>query len=151
MIRYTPNPFEHHDIYMTKYRLNNVFFIFLVTAFLTAQWTTAHIHLAERHDHDGSHHQHDIQSHAHHSSGHHADTIDSSHVTGDHDAVELDHECSSPCWKKLGDQPIVSGVSELQLTVLSKSSGVILLETDDNKQNYLTYSTIRLRAPPQFS
>jgi hypothetical protein len=136
---------------MTHYRFNKVLLLFLVTAFLTVQWTTAHIHLAEHHDHDGSHHQHDIQAHAHHSSDHHADSVDSSDVTGDHDVVELDHECSSPCWKNLGDQPVASGLPELRLMASSQSSGVILPEADDNKQSYLTYSTIRLRAPPQFS
>jgi hypothetical protein len=136
---------------MLKLRHNKALLLFLITVFLTVQWTATHIHLAEHHDHDGNHHQHNIQAHAHQASGHHADTIDSVHATGDYKVVELDNDCTSHGWKKIGDQQAVSILVAYQLVFVPKYPSIQLSELGSNKQNYITYSTIRLRAPPQFS
>ena len=125
--------------------------LFLVTAFLAVQWTTTHIHLAEHHDHDGNHHQHNIQAHAHYASNHHADTIDSAYGTGDYNVVELDNDCTSSVWKKTGDQQTVSISIAYQFLFAPEFSGIQLPEQNSNKHSYITYSTTRLRAPPQFS
>ena len=136
---------------MLKLRHNKALLLFLITVFLTVQWTATHIHLAEHHDHDGNHHQHNIQAHAHQASSHHADTIDSAHAAGDYKVVELDNDCTSSGWKKIGDQLTVSISVPYQLLFVPKSSGIQLPEQNSNKQSYITYSTIRLRAPPHFS
>ena len=130
---------------------NKTLLLFLITAFLTLQWTATHIHLAEHHDHDGNHHQHNIQAHVHYASSHHADTLDSDHAKDDYSVVELDNDCTSLGWKKVSDQLTVSISIAYQLLFIPKSSSIQLPEQDSNKQRYIAYSTIRLRAPPQFS
>lgn len=136
---------------MLKLRRNKTLLLFLITVFLTVQWATVHIHLAEHHDHNGNHHQHNIQAHAHEVSSHHADSISSVHSTDDDNVVELDNDCTSPGWKKIGDQLVVSISITYQIVFVPKSSSIQLSEQNSNKQRYITYSTIRLRAPPQFS
>ncbi|MDH5571852.1 MAG: hypothetical protein OEY89_08810 [Gammaproteobacteria bacterium] len=136
---------------MLKLRHNKTLLFFLITAFLTVQWAAVHIHLAEHHNHNGNHHQHNIQAHAHKVSSHHVDGIDFAHVTDDYNVVELDNDCASPGWKKTGDQLAVSMSVVYQLLFVSHSIGTLISEQDSNKQSYIAYSTIRLRAPPQFS
>lgn len=63
-------------------------FVFIV-AFIAMQWTTAHIHLAEHHDHDGSHHQHNLEAHLDHFVDDHVDIFDLSHQLGDANIIEL--------------------------------------------------------------
>ena len=110
-----------------------------------------HIHLAELHDHNGSHHQHDIQAHTHYPSSQHADTIDSAHAADDYNVIDLDKVCTSPGWKKLTDHAIVSTTLARQFLFVPQTTRVKSPELDNNKQNYITYSTVRLRAPPKFS
>lgn len=136
---------------MLKLRHNKIALFFLITVFLTVQWTAVHIHLAEHHDHNGNHHQHNIQAHAHEASSHNADAIDSAHATDDYNVVELDNDCTSPGWKKITDQLPVSVSVTYQLLSIPKSSSIQLPEQDSNKQSYITYSTIGSRAPPQLS
>ena len=136
---------------MLKLRHNKTLLLLLITVFLTVQWTATHIHLAAHHDHDGSHHQHNIQAHAHQASSYHADTIDSAHATGDYKVVELDNDCASSGWKKIGDQLTVLISVPYQLLFVPKSSSIQLPEQNSNKHSYITYSTIRLRAPPHIS
>ena len=115
------------------------------------QWSAVHIHLAEQHDHDGNHHQHNIQAHAHKASSHHADAIDFAHATDGYNVIELDNDCTSPGWKKIGDQLAVSISFAYQPLFIPNFSSIQISEQDSNKQSYILYSTIRLRAPPQFS
>ena len=136
---------------MIKICSKKTLLFFLVTVFLSVQWTATHIHLAEHHDHDGNHHQHNIQAHAHNTPSHHADTIDSAHVTDDSNVVELDNDCTSPGWKKAGDQFTVFASSCHSFLFVPQLLSIKLSQQDDNKQNYHAYSTIRLRAPPQIS
>ena len=136
---------------MLKIRINKAFFLFVVTAFLTMQWTTAHIHLADHHEHDGSHHQHEIQAHAHQSMSHHDNVIDVSHQSSDDNVVELDQECSVPCWKTFGDKVFAFVLVYVLLLSSSQQVHAKLTKSNDARQSYLTYSTIRLRAPPSYS
>lgn len=136
---------------MTKFRLNPIFLFVLITAFLTMQWTSAHIHLAEHHDHDGDHHQHNIEVHAHHSIGHHADAIDFSHQTGDVSVVELDHDYSTPKVKKQ-DRPsaaiITTAFQPLSFSQAIRIEPPLVANT---KLSHLYRSTVNPRAPPLFS
>ena len=136
---------------MIKIRSNKTLLFFLITVFLSAQWTATHIHLAEYHEHGNNHHQHNIQAHAHNTPGHHADTIGSVHVTDDSNVVELNSDYTSPRWKKVGDEFTASTSSFHLFLFAPKLLCIQLSEQSDNKQNYHTYSTIRLRAPPQIS
>ena len=136
---------------MITFRHNKILLLFLLIAFITAQWAVTHIHLAEHHDHDGNNHQHNIQAHTHSTSDYSVDTIDSGHVIDDNNVVDLDNDCALPASKKLGDQSIVSNSTAHQILFSLQSTRIKLPELDSNKQNYITYSTIRLRAPPKFS
>ncbi|MCW8934318.1 MAG: hypothetical protein OQK98_06300 [Gammaproteobacteria bacterium] len=136
---------------MHKLHHNKTLLLLLITVFLTAQWSATHIHLAAHHDHDGDHHQHNIQAHAHQASSYHADTIDSAHAAGDYKVVELDNDCTSSGWKKIGDQLSVSILVPYQLLFVPNPSCIQLPEQNSNKHGYITYSTTRLRAPPHIS
>ena len=136
---------------MLKLRHNKALLLFLITVFLTVQWSAVHIHLAEHHDHNGNHHQHSIQTHAHETSAHHADSITTKHVTDDFKVVELDNDCTSSGWKKTGNQPVILISIAYQLAYVPEFSNIQLSDKASNKQSYITYSIIRLRAPPQVS
>ena len=58
---------------MEKFQRSKTIFLVLVTAFLSMQWSPAHIHLAEHHNHGGGQHHHNIEVHVHQrlSSSHH--------------------------------------------------------------------------------
>lgn len=137
--------------YMIRLYRNKPFFIVVIAAFLAVQWSSVHIHLATHHDHDGSHHQHVSKGHLHDLGSHHADAIDVSHADNHESVVELDHECTSPSWKKFDDQPDVLAqfhgcfIRQLYYDVGRPST----YKAPDS--SWLSYSTIRLRAPPQFA
>lgn len=135
---------------MTKHRLNTTFILLLTTAFLAIQWSAAHIHLAEHHDHDGSHHQHSIEAHAYQTAGHHADTIDSSHQSGDLSVVEINHEYNTPNAKK--KTPTTAAITPaFQQIALSQPININLPTILNTKLSHLYRSTVNLRAPPQLS
>jgi len=136
---------------MITFRHNKLLLLLLVTAFLTVQWTAMHVHLAENHDHDGNHHQHNLQAHGHYTASHHVDTIESSHSIKDFAVVELDNNCALPACKKSGEQSTVSTSLTHQFSLALKPTSFQLPKLESNKQSYITYSTTRLRAPPQFS
>lgn len=132
---------------MNSFRNKSLFFL-LITALLTAQWASAHIHLAEHHDHDGSHHQHASEGHSYHPANHHSDVIDAPHAPGKYDVVELEHECTSPGWNKLDDLPDVFISVTHQPVFSSHPLSVKLSDPDNPRSSWLSYSTVRLRAPP---
>ena len=135
------------NIFMNPFRNKSLFFL-LIAALLTAQWASAHIHLAEHHDHDGSHHQHASEGHSYHPSSQHLDIIDAPHAPERQDVVELEHECTSKGWNKLDDLPDVS-ISVIHQSVFSsRSTGIKLPSPDNHQSSWLNYSTVRLRAPP---
>lgn len=131
-------------------RLNKLLHFFLITAFLTAPVSVTHIHLAEKHGHDGDHHEHNIQAHSHNLSNH-QDSIDFEHVADDYNFIELDNDCTHSGCRKAGSQlaPFISSAHILVFN--SKSSSIQLPRLSSKKQRYISYSTIRLRAPPQLS
>ncbi len=59
------------------------------------QWASAHIHLAEYHDHGGIHY-HAVESHAHDFTGHYSDATESSQLTETLSTIELDNQCNAP-------------------------------------------------------
>lgn len=135
---------------MTQLRQNKTLFILIITAFLAVQWSSAHIHLATLHDHDGNHHQHATQGHLHDLGSHHIDAIDVSHTDSHENVVELGNECTSPSWKKLDDQPDVFADSFNYHFSQLRYSYVYLASYESPDSSWLSYSTVRLRAPPTF-
>ena len=135
---------------MKTYRLNTVLTFYLITALLSIQCSTAHIHLSKQHDHDGGLHHHSIEAHAHHPVSHHADLIELSPQAGDADVVELNPEyrlTNSTKQKKLPDT-IQAPAFQPPLVCLSKTE---LSEIISTKPGYLYQSTVYLRGPPLFS
>ncbi|MDH5361099.1 MAG: hypothetical protein OEX03_11075 [Gammaproteobacteria bacterium] len=55
-------------------KINKLLLAYLLTALFASQWSVAHIHLPQQHDHDGQLHQHTLPPHNHFS-------IDSSYST----------------------------------------------------------------------
>ncbi|MFC1750789.1 hypothetical protein ACFL2V_18515 [Pseudomonadota bacterium] len=138
---------------MATIRLNKALLLFVITAFISMQWSATHVHLAENHDHDGSHHQHDTQAHSHHLSSHHADVIDASHIGADGNVVELEQECSSPLpgWKKQSEQSFALTSSNFPSFSSPQHKHLRRPEIGQSTLSYLSYATIRPRAPPHFS
>jgi len=138
---------------MTEFRLNKAMFFVLVIAMLSMQWSTAHIHLAEHHDHDGSHHQHNIEAHSHQSFTQNDNYVDSTHQINEQKVkvVELDNDCNIHNWNNLDDQPVTLTSVNLQLNIIHHSSNIESSEFSNSKHRYIDYSTINLRAPPKFS
>ena len=136
---------------ITKNCSQTALLLLLVTAFLSMQWTTAHIHLAEHHTHEGSHHEHQIESHADHFTSQHASTIDYNHQADHENTVELDNDCCSPNNGKQSPSPIgaIASIYQSQLlpTVVSSKIPVIV----NTKLSYLDRTTVKLRAPPRIS
>lgn len=135
---------------MTKFRLNPTLLFMLITAFLTMQWSTSHIHLAAQHDHDGNHHQHYTETHSHLLADHHADSIDSSHQAGNFNVVELDYEYFTPIVKKKTQTSVITGPVLQQLTIFQRIS-VKLPVILNTRLNHLSRSIVSPRAPPRFS
>ena len=133
-----------------NFRLNKTLLLFLVTAFLTVQWTATHIHLADHQDHDDSHHQHDLETHAHFLTDHQTDSIDSEATTDDLSVVELDHKCNLPIAKKITSTIAVIASVNLPLLSFQSVSFELPVFTDD-KSSHLDRSTVSPRAPPQAS
>lgn len=133
---------------MTYFRLNHTFLLALIIAFLSAQWSISHIHLAEHHDHDGSHHQHKSEVHTHNSIENSVDAIDFAHQSNDLNIVELDREINS---HKV-DQPqnpfaaLIS--SAFPRLTESLPNDTFLPDFLNTKIDYLSRSTVSPRAPP---
>ena len=138
---------------LINFRLSKALAFFLITAFLTMQWSTAHIHLAENHNHDGSHHQHDVSAHAHELINLHDNVIDSKSQLSEHNlkVVELDCECNPQSSKRFNDHPAVSTLVFADADFFFQKENIIASQFKTPKHHYLDYSTVHLRAPPEHS
>lgn len=81
-----------------KFSSNYLLRLFLVTAFLTMQWTPAHVHLSEHHEHDGLHHQHQTETHAHNLDNQSIAIDVSNHQTSHANVIV--HDCNFPTQDK---------------------------------------------------
>ena len=134
----------------SKFRLTRLMSLILVTAFLAMQWTPAHIHLNEQHDHEGSHHQHLAETHVHNLTKQISSTdfdLQASHA----DAIVLAYEC---CFRQQDKQKNISAAFITEAATILQP---VLVENDsipattNFKLNYLGLSTANPRAPPQIS
>lgn len=137
---------------MTKIRLNQILLLTLVTAFLTLQWSSTHIHLAQHHNHDGDHHQHQIESHSHQSIDNFVDANVLADHNNDFNVVKLDHEVSSQKIEKL-EKPFTTVIPPTSLGQLSQTEvdNSVFSELINTKLSYLYQSPSKSRAPPQYS
>ena len=144
---------------MAKLRLNHTLLFTFIAAFLTMQWTTTHVHLAEHHDHDGGHHQHNIEVHAHYSidndvsvnANASTNANNSSHQSNDLSVIELDHEFNA---QKI-DKPEKPSTSFIPPTFPQLSFAILtvteLPAISNTKLSYLYRLTAKPRAPPLYS
>lgn len=129
---------------ITKFWLSRLLLLLLVTAFITMQWTSSHVHLSEQHAHDGGHHQHQVEAHAHNLDSQ-LSALQANHVN----VVELSQECNSP---NKGKQKCLS--TSLVLDTLIQPYLLISIKTPATTNSNLSYfdlSTVNPRAPPQIS
>jgi len=136
---------------MTQFRLNHILLFTLITAILTSQWTSSHIHLAEHHNHDGSHHQHKSEVHAHNSIDSHVNISEFSHQTSDINIVELDHEFSAQKIEKLEKPPTTFVTSTFPQLSFFLPPNIELPDNLSTKLSHLYFTTVNPRAPPKFS
>ena len=134
----------------TKTWSNRLLDLFLVTAFLSMQWTPVHLHLSEQHDHDGSHHQHQVETHAHNLTEQ-AIAADFSHQTSHANIIVLAQECSFTRHEKQDNlaTALVAEATSISQPFLPVS--IALPEITTTKSSYFDISTTHPRAPPLVS
>ena len=152
IIRYTFKSMNNSN-YMIKSLFNKTMFFALLTVFLSMQWSSGHIHLAEHHNHDGSHHQHEIEAHAHQSIAQDDNSSSSAYQVDNHsvNVVEIDYEYNTKSRNHLDDQFIASIPYDFHLGSLTLKSSMEPTKLDRSKLRYIQYSTIYGRAPPEIS
>jgi len=132
---------------MTKVRLNYVQLLFVISAFLTIQWTTSHIHIAQYHDHDGLIHQHQKETHAHQYIASDNLSFQTNHLN----VIAFDSE-----FNLRNNKQQQSPSSDIALQVFSTLSSISLLRVEipifiNTKLGYSLYSSVNPRAPPKTS
>ena len=120
--------------------------LLLTIAFLTMQWTSVHIHLAEHHSHDGTHREHQTKTHAHSLL---ADT-DASHQANHVNPIEFEQNYRVEKHEKQKTSFDVIAVTTFPPPPLAQISNKKLIITDITLA-YCCYSTLNPRAPPKTS
>lgn len=143
---------------MTKYRLKFTFVFILLTGFLTTQWASAHIHLADQHSHDGSEHSHKIEAHAHLPQlalSHHASTIDdaidvATTQAHHHNSISINQEYVASSPEKIKKQPLfaIKPNNPPQISFLQVATP--LPEAISTSHYYHFHPSIQPRAPPLY-
>ena len=134
----------------SKFWLTRLLSLFLVTAFLSMQWSPSHIHLSEQHDHEESQHQHQAEKHAHNLTKK-LISLDVSHQANHANAIVLAYEC---CFRQQDKQKnlttalITKAVTILQPVLVVNNS---IPAITNIKLSHLGLSTANPRAPPQIS
>lgn len=134
---------------MTKLRFNFLLVFALMIAFLSMQTTSAHIHLAEHHNHEGVH-SHEVESHAHHLTSHYTETMELSHQVDASNTIDLNISFNAPSGhQQLPELAIVQAY--FQPRILAK-----IVKVDPRlpvifAYSYLDRSTDTPRAPPFLS
>lgn len=135
--------------YVAKLRLHYPLLFILITAFISMQWASAHIHLAEKHDHDGIHY-HAAEGHANNLTAHSSTAVDSSHFVDTSNTVDLDNQFNTPSGKnKVPDLAYFSPIFQQHSQVQDNRFKLPFTETLSYNQRYL--SVANPRAPPHFS
>jgi len=136
---------------VTKFRLHYPLLFILIVAFISMQWVSVHIHLAESHTHDGIEtHHHEVESHAHNLTLHYSDKIDSFHLADTSNTIDLDNQGNIPSGKNKAPDLIAIPYCSQQYTHVQT---VRIEPPFTNKIFYhlIDQSTTNPRAPPYFS
>lgn len=133
---------------MVKPRLSNTFFILIVAALLSMQWTTRHVHLSQSHSHGDDQHKHAAVAHSHLPTGHHEDSIDVADAHADYTVVEFSDSAAGGSYCKFGHGFVASVLPTLVVAVPRQRGSPPPRERFVSSHSYLERSTIRLRAPP---
>lgn len=124
--------------------------LLLITAFLTMQWSSTHVHLPEQHNHDGSQHQHQAKLHSHNL----IDEADTSHSPNQVSHVNVITFDSEYCFHKQQKPNKLSAILISETPQLVGSLLLICYKAPiaiNSSLNYSKYSTNNPRAPPQIS
>lgn len=139
------------NIKATKSRSSYALFLVLFTAFLTMQWTTAHIHLDEQHQHGGVQHQHQFEAHAHDFSKQYIVAIDLSHQASHANVIEFDHGYNLPKRVQQKNPAIVVAAAVIHPPRPFAQAGIKMPVLVDVSAYYFDRSVVSPRAPPQTS
>ncbi len=123
----------------------------LVIAFISMQFSSAHIHLAKSHDHDGGQHDHANLGHSHALVGHHEDSFASALDYADDQVVELSQSFVLQGVVQSTDIAILLAYVIAPSVPTKPGYHLSFLTPSSSHSNWLNYSTVRLRAPPIFN
>jgi len=129
---------------MKKTKLNYVQLLFLITAFLTIQWTSTHVHFSENHNHDGDLHKHQIETHSHQ----YISNKESSFQVSHSNIIEFD-----PTYYKQNKKIEETSFVDVTVHVFNFESILPVIKLDvplfiNKRQGYSLYSSSNPRAPP---
>lgn len=134
---------------MTKLRLHYPLLVILIIAFISMQWASAHIHLAENHNHDEIHY-HEAEGHTHNLTVHYSDAKDSSHLADASSTIDLDNQSNAPSGQnKTPDLATIPHCFQQYTHV--QTVRLELPFTDNLSYHHLERSAANPRAPPYFS
>ena len=137
------------------FKLNYALLFVLITAFLTMQWTTAHIHLSQNHSHTGSQHQHKVETHGHQLTDQYVIDYDVdsdvSHEVSHANIVDIDHKYTLSKSEKQKYFPLAVAPLPFQLLQYSLPIRITIPENLNTKLSYFARSTVNPRAPPKTS
>ena len=140
---------------MRAFKLNYALLFVLITAFLTMQWTTSHIHLTQKHNHTGSQHQHKVETHGHDLTDKYVIDygvdIDDSHEVSHANIVDIDHEYTLSKSEKQKYFPLAVVPPPYQLLQSFIPISVKIPVNLNTKLSYFDRSTVSPRAPPKTS
>ena len=137
---------------MRAFKFNHALLFVLITAFLTMQWSTAHIHLSQQHNHTGSQHQHKVETHGHQLTDQYVIDYgvdsDDSHEVSHANVVDIDHKYTLPKSEKQKYTPLAVVPPSYQLPQSFLPISVKIPANLNTKLSYFDRSTVSPRAPP---
>jgi len=134
---------------VAKLRYNFLMVFVLIFAFLNMQTASAHIHLAEHHDHDEIHH-HQAEGHSHYLVSHFSESDDLTHHADASNSVDLDSSFNAPSGKIKAPDLAISP-SCFQQKIHIRTVRLELPFSVHHLYSHLHQSTSHPRAPPYFS
>ena len=130
---------------MTKIKLNYVQLLFLITALLTVQWASTHVHFSEDHNHDENIHQHQLKTHTHQ----YISNNDLSTVTLSHsNIIELDSKDYTQNTKTEKPEFLDIAIQTFNVQVVTTLVTIEVPSFIHKRQGYSLYSSSNPRAPP---
>jgi len=121
--------------------------LFLITAFLTVQWTATHVHFSEDHNHDGNTHKHQIETHTHQF----ISINDSSPQLSHSNIIELDSKDYRQNRKIEKNESLDIVIQTFNLQVIIPLVKLEVPPFINTRQGYSLYSSSNPRAPPLHS